>query len=524
MRTSSSTTRRSRSSSSASPRTGFAGRAADAGAADWFARDDPRLDVLASRLSDAVEGRRAARSDAPDRPTESAMLDAVGGGPYAVLVTDPTETIHYAGGGVEELLGYAPEELVGERVDTIVPEAFADDHHEAMSRYLAGGSRHLDWNGVGLVVQHRDGSTVPVEVMLGDVEADEGHLLAAVIRERTGSTDANERFRKHRAFSASVFENVDDGVLVADRDGAVLDANPAASDTLGYDYTDLAGRAVSDLLADDGAELSPPFEPGGQVTTTMRTADGEEIVVEASLTDIEYDGEDAVLITGRDVTERVAREAELERQNERLEEFVSIVSHDLRNPLNAASMNADLVAEGHDRIDVVREALDDMATLIDDLLELARSGRVIEDPSPFSLAAVAGNAWDTIETDAPVTVETDGDAEFRGDAGRVEQALGNLFRNSIEHGYDGESELTVRVGALDDESGFYVEDDGVGIPEDERGAVFDYGVTTEEGGTGYGLAIVSDIVEAHEWTVTATASDAGGARFEVRTESTPGTE
>jgi signal transduction histidine kinase len=92
---------------------------------------------------------------------------------------------------------------------------------------------------------------------------------------------------------------------------------------------------------------------------------------------------------------------------------------------------------------------------------------------------------------------------------------------------DGEStrELTVTVGPIDPlhtttrisgraGSGFYVADDGSGIPEDKRESVFESGFSTEESGTGFGLAIVAEIAEAHHWEPTVTDSRDGGARFE----------
>ncbi|RNJ26781.1 PAS domain S-box protein [Halosegnis longus] len=142
------------------------------------------------------------------------MLRAITGGPNVTLVADETETIHFAGGGVEALFGYTPEELVGESVDLLVPAEFTDQHHAAMARYLDTGTRHLDWDGVGLVAQHRDGHTVPVDVSLSDTETESGRLLAATFR-RQSSRESSERFDTHRAFSASVFENVNDAVVVA---------------------------------------------------------------------------------------------------------------------------------------------------------------------------------------------------------------------------------------------------------------------------------------------------------------------
>ena len=76
---------------------------------------------------------------------------------------------------------------------------------------------------------------------------------------------------------------------------------------------------------------------------------------------------------------------------------------------------------------------------------------------------------------------------------------------------------TIRVGGIED-GGFYAEDDGPGIPESERGAVFEYGYSTEEDGIGLGLASVKGIADAHGWTVDVGESDAGGARFAFETE------
>lgn len=94
----------------------------------------------------------------------------------------------------------------------------------------------------------------------------------------------------------------------------------------------------------------------------------------------------------------------------------------------------------------------------------------------------------------------------------MKQALENLFRNAIDHG--GES-VTVTVGVLDDENGFYVSDDGPGIPDEDREDVFDSGFSTHQDRTGFGLAIVKRICEAHSWQISVTESEAGGARFEI---------
>jgi PAS domain S-box-containing protein len=205
----------------------------------------------------------------------------------------------------------------------------------------------------------------------------------------------------------------------------------------------------------------------------------------------------------------------LERRNERLDEFASVVSHDLRNPLNVARGNLDFLRAETDseRVETVDDALQRMESLIDDLLTLAREGREIDERRPVSLADSARSAWANVETErASLTV--DGDGTVHADEDRLAQLFENLFRNAVEHGTTEDDPLTVTVGRLPD--GFYVTDDGRGIPPEQRDDVLSAGYTTADGGTGLGLSIVQTIAEAHGWAVTVTESEAGGARFEIR--------
>ncbi|MFD1527006.1 sensor histidine kinase [Halolamina salina] len=204
----------------------------------------------------------------------------------------------------------------------------------------------------------------------------------------------------------------------------------------------------------------------------------------------------------------------LERQNDRLERFASIVSHDLRNPLNVADGSVELAREDGEleHLDRAAAALDRMDALIDDLLTLARAGEAIGETEAIDLAALCRECWGDLSTvDADLVDATE--RTIRADRTRVRQLLENLFRNAMEHGRPGGESVTVTVGDLED--GFYVADDGVGIPEADREIVFERGYSTNAEGTGYGLDIVAEIVEAHGWDVTLTESDGGGARFEI---------
>jgi signal transduction histidine kinase len=217
------------------------------------------------------------------------------------------------------------------------------------------------------------------------------------------------------------------------------------------------------------------------------------------------------LVVINDVTGRQRQRQQLEAQNERLQEFTSVVSHDLRNPLNVASGNLQLAKQDVEstHLDTVGQALTRMETLIEDLLVLAREGTESTNPEQIPLADATTTAWETVDTRA-ATLHNEMRRTVVADRSRLHQLFENLFRNAIEHGSE---DVTITVGELDD--GFYVADDGPGIPPGEREQVFESGYTTSEEGTGFGLRIVQQVVEAHNWSIEVTESADGGARFEI---------
>lgn len=150
-----------------------------------------------------------------------------------------------------------------------------------------------------------------------------------------------------------------------------------------------------------------------------------------------------------------------------------------------------------------------MEVLIEDLLTLARQGEEIIDPEQTDLRDLITNCWAHVETEnATLNISVDG--KVAADRSRLVQVFENLIRNAIEHGGD---DAIITVGSLVD--GFFVEDDGPGIPEGDRSVVFDEGYSTKADGTGLGLSIVKEIVEAHGWKISVTDGSDGGARFEI---------
>jgi signal transduction histidine kinase len=224
--------------------------------------------------------------------------------------------------------------------------------------------------------------------------------------------------------------------------------------------------------------------------------------------------------------DRLERESALERENDELQEFAKVLSHDLRNPLNGAlafvgAMEDEGVSDEY--LGRVRKSLLRMERMTDELLTIARENQTVEDPEEVAFTTVVERAWQTSKADHTALSIQGPLGGIYADDDRLLRLFENLFRNVAEHARgedadefdpDEDDPVVITVSRLDDADGFYVADDGVGIPPDKRADVLEMGYTDSLEGTGYGLHIVAEIARAHGWRVTVTDSESGGARFE----------
>ena len=373
---------------------------------------------------------------------------------------------------------------------------------------------------------------------------------------------------------SKAFGVMDDGYMLADATGTIVDANEAARTLLGEER--LTARPVEAVVpglgkpggTDDLAGVGNPVEAGGPIeaggqeemrdqgeTADLMTIPGEERTLQMRSSAVR-DGTKAVgrVFMLRDITPLRERERALQEENERLDRFAGVLSHDLRNPLNVAQGRLQLVKEqltkemgtdpeGH--ITSAERALRRMNEIIEDMLLLTWSEQELSpgDLEPVDLETVARAAWGNVEA-SEARLEVESSARLQGHEVRLRRLLENLFRNAIEHGGKAVS-ITVRAlsggQSLSDEQfptdeqfpskgtsssgglspgglssgGFFVEDDGPGIPVERREKVLEGGYSSREKGTGLGLSIVQGIAEAHGWSISVTESEAGGARFEV---------
>jgi PAS domain S-box-containing protein len=481
---------------------------------------------------------------------------------YDPIVTD-------ANPAFEETFGYDASTIVGEPLDEyIVPDEYQDESaginehvreggsplSREVTRQTADGTREFLFTGP----IYRDGSGgVGMYMDISDRKRREEALneLHDATREFMNAKSKKAVADRAVETARTVLDLPINGLWLHDPDGDELRPVSVTSEgeaLLGEPVPYAGGESLSweafeegELrVYDDVRTEANRFNPETPIRSELVVPLGDQGVMNIGSTETgDFSEVDISLarILGKSVEAALARadreqrlraqQERLERQNERLEQFASVVSHDLRNPLRVATGRLDLLREESDseHVDAIDRALSRIDAIVEDVLWLARQGQDIGEVEPIDLDETVTAAWSIVaDTDRGpelVVEEPDGLGRIEADGDRLRQLLENLLRNCVEHGSTssrtqsddavehGSARTTVTVGRLDD--GFYVADDGPGIPPEERDAVFEAGHSTADQGTGFGLSIVQQIVEAHGWEIRITDSTQGGARFEI---------
>jgi PAS domain S-box-containing protein len=430
-----------------------------------------------------------------------------------VSIVDAEGRYEYESPSVERILGHDSEEKIGESAWEYVHPDDIDHVREMIASWAnEPESTHV----MEYRARHADGTWRWLETRTSDHQdnpAVDGYVLNS--RDITERKRHQQELEKINAQYQTLVENFPDGaVFLFDDDFRYVRAGGEELARVGLSAETVEGATPQDLLGDELAEETVAHYRktlSGSAQTFEHEYQGECYHVQTAPVGCGDGDITHGIAVSQNVTEAVEQREKLERQNEQLEEFASIVSHDLRNPLDVAAGRIELAQESTEKEHLARaaEAIDRSQTLIEDLLTLARQDRRSVDPAPVRVATLADESWQTVDT-AEATLETDIEATIRADSGRLQQLLENLYRNAVEHGG---ADVTVRVGELDD--GFYVADDGPGIPDAYRDEIFQVGYSTSPDGTGFGLRIVEQVVDAHGWEISVAESWAGGARFDI---------
>ena len=400
-------------------------------------------------------------------------------------IIDSNGTITYVSPSVTRTLGYEPEELVGE----VGYEYQHPDDRDAVADAIETIQTNPDeTQTIETRFRQADDSWCWIEATLQN-RVDDPEISGILVNSR----DISQRKRREQQFQElaeeykTLLETVEDSIFFLSVESVETGytfrferLNRAYEEQTGITTDEVRGKTPADVFGEDlGAELQANYRRCVQAREPISYE--EELPVETGarfwqtvLTPVITNGEVTQIIgITRNVTERIKQERKLRSQKEQLDEFASVVSHDLRNPLNVAQGRAELLANDCDseHLPPIVRSLDRMEELITDTLTLARQGQVVSDPEPIDLVNLVGVCWKNVRTDE-ATIEIEDEVTIAGDRSRLQHVFENLFRNALEHGG---ADVTVRIGRIDDH-GIYIEDTGPGIPEEARETVFDQGI------------------------------------------------
>jgi PAS domain S-box-containing protein len=483
--------------------------------------------LVTAAIRDITERKNAEKHLAQSEGRYRGLLEAA---PDAMVVVNPRGEIVLLNVQAEKQFGYRRDELLGQKVTSIIPEGFAERLIADGTRSVAEALAQQIGTGIELSGRRRDGSDFPIEIMLSPLDSAEGILVTAAIRDITERKNAE----RHLAESEERFRLMVSGVkdyanVMLDPEGRVISWNEGAERLKGYRAEEIIGQHFSRFYPPEEARNGIPARELEQASGTGRfegegwrvRKDGSRFLANVVIT-VLRDEKGQLRGFGkitRDITARKQSEeqlmqtmTELKRSNDELEQFAYVASHDLQEPLRMVASYTELLAERYrgrldsDADEFIAFAVDGchrMQGLIQDLLSYSRAGAngeaLKEVSAEDALEKALRNLRATIEeTKAKVT--HDSLPAIMTNETQLVQVLQNLVGNAIK--YRSAESPQVHVAATqngDHEWVFSVRDNGLGIAPEYFDRIFIlfqrlHGQKEFEG-TGIGLAVCKKIVE-----------------------------
>ena len=497
--------------------------AVSAGVTDYMQKErgTDQFQILANRIEHVVDGYRFQHMCVRRGQRLDTLISNLPGIVYRSL--DETRwPMEFVEGECEQITGYESSEIECGDVSFGDDIVHPDDQDSVREAVQDGIEKRQPFE-ITYRIRTADGDLKWVWERGRGLYSSDDELIAleGFITDTTGQVEQETGAIPDSGPLRTLFDNATDCIAYCEFQEdipVIVRVNPAFEDTFGYDSgefveTPLEEAIVSSESVDKVRKISQRVKRGEAVEAELkcRTPEGVRSFSHRAIPMI-TDGEVTTLYAVfTDLTERRRDKQQLQR----LEYFAERLSHDLRNPLTVAQGNLQLLHETHDEqyFDTANRALARIDSLISDILTLAQTGEQISlsEYEAVELVTVAESAWVLLQNGGS-TLTVEDSTTVEADPSRLRQILENLFRNALEHGPDN---VSVRVGILSDEAGFYVADDGPGIPPGERASVFDPEYSTKDDGTGFGLATIDQIVDAHGWEVRLRESVEGGTRVEL---------
>jgi PAS domain S-box-containing protein len=466
-----------------------------------------QYEVLANRIEQSVARYRAERQVTRGFHAIETAHDGIS------LLNEHGRFI-YVNEAYAEITGYDREDLLGQHWSILYP----DEQVETVYEEMLSEARESEWKG-RTVYKRANGELIDVDHCLTYTADDT--LICTI----TDVSDAEE-VREELSVKERAMDEAPIGITITDPgqdDNPIIYANDGFIELTGYPRTEVVGRNCRFLQGEDTreepvAEMRDAVDNAEPVTVELRNYryDGEMFWNRVSIAPLLDDDGTPSYYVGfqEDVTERREVQQQYEASIRMVQEMGKVLSHDSKTPLSVLRGRLELARETGDvsHLDDAEKALDRLVELIDELGEVMQTGELVTNRTRVDLGGLVTDVWRMLDVEAASLEVADETPAVYADEQALRRLLENLLRNSLEHGG---KDVTVHVGGLSDGTGFYVEDDGPGIPVADRDDVFLPGFTTKDDGTGIGMASVSQIVAAHDWRIQVRGGSDGGTRFEI---------
>ncbi len=474
-----------------------------------------RNDLMAAELRDGHQRAEAARQLSQLEGKYRALLDAA---PDALVVVDARGEIRLVNREAERRFGYSREALLGQGLQTIIPDGSVPWLHEHGSD-VNERAAPADANRLECMALRRDGSAFPIEVVLNAVPSEDEPLVTVAIRDITERRAQQAKLVQIEQRHRGLLEAAPDAMVMADARGCLVVVNREAERQFGYGRVELIGQPVTTIIPEGlGRPPAGPDRPSDEVELTGRRKDGSSFPLDVILGYLDSDEGVLTAAAIRDVTARKRVEAELvqkvlelNRSNEDLANFATIASHDLQEPLRMVASYTQLLARRYkgrldsDADEFISFAVDGasrMQQLIQDLLAYARIKPPGSKRQMVSSSRALNHALSALRGAISATgaVVTSGELpNVPGDEIQLVQLFQNLVGNAIKYRRGIPPEIHVSATHQPDGAWtFCVRDNGMGIERryfDRIFGMFQRLHKREEfSGTGMGLAICKKIV------------------------------
>ncbi len=452
----------------------------------------------------------------------------------AMLIIDKDGQLILVNPALENLFGYAPGELLGKPLETLIPERFRQGHVGLRGSFFERPHPRAMGAGFELFAARKDGTEFPVEVSLSPLQ-DNGTqpMVMATIHDISARKQAEHALQESEARMRAIFETAVDAIITIDEHGIIERVNPAAERMFGYPESEVRGRNVKILMPAPHREAHDGYlhhylttgekriiGKGREVQGLRR--DGSIFPMDLAVTEMWLGGRRMFTGLVRDITERKHAEEkaqqllqELTSANEELTNFAYVVSHDLKAPLRGIGSLADWLAhdyadkfneEGKEHMRLLINRVHRMGALIDGILQYSRVGRIKEAVVPVQLDQLVSEVIDLLAVPPHIKVAVmPGMPTVTGEPTRIQQLFHNLVSNAVKYMDKPQGEIEVGWADEGGQWRFHVRDNGPGIAERHFERIFQLFQTLAPRdrveSTGVGLALVKKIVEMYQGRV-----------------------